>query len=132
MFLALLLLVSNLGLAFNVHYCGDEIASASFVYNTSEICAKPVEPAEKACCAEAAKDHKSCCKDETVKLQDESDTIVIKTMALDIVVPAMPIEWKPVVAILQDQPVFKSLFTYYCDAHSPPLFKLYSQYIFYA
>jgi hypothetical protein len=28
-FLAILLLVSNVGLAFNVHYCGGEIASVS-------------------------------------------------------------------------------------------------------
>ncbi|HEX8562461.1 MAG TPA: hypothetical protein VF676_05720 [Flavobacterium sp.] len=132
LFLAMLLLVSNIGLAFNVHYCEGEIASVSSIYSNEEVCEMPVAPAEKACCAEAAKDHKSCCKDKTVDLQDKSDDIIVKTFSivLDAFVPVP--SWKPV-RYRTDAPSLKEQITsYYCDAHAPPLFKLYSQYILYA
>ena len=41
--IAFFLLVSNSGLAFNVHYCGDKIAAVSSVFSTEEVCVVPVK-----------------------------------------------------------------------------------------
>jgi|SRR5690606_7097214 len=132
LFLAFLLLVSNIGLAFNVHFCEGKIAAVSSVYNVDEVCEMPAAPAEKACCAEAKKDHESCCKDKTVDLQDKSDDKIVKTFSFSVLALAPELDWKPV-QVYDEIPFAKeSASNYYCDGHSPPLFKLYSQYIFYA
>ncbi len=132
MFVAFLLLVSNIGLAFNVHYCEGEIASVSSVYNVNEVCEMLPAPTEKACCAEAKKDHESCCDDKTVDLQDKSDDKIVKTFSFSAIAILPVIDCNPV-HISEEVPVVQeSNSTYYCDAHAPPLFKLYSQYIFYA
>mgnify|MGYP006152496161 FL=1 len=64
LFLAFLLLVSNIGFAFDVHYCGGEIASVSL--NTTA--AAP----EKNCCGTSEK-KSSCCKDKVVHFEKKSD-----------------------------------------------------------
>lgn len=133
LFLAFLLLVSNIGLAFNVHFCEGKIASISSVYSVEETCDAPKSnPAEKECCAEKAKDHKQCCKDKVVDLEDNSSDTIIKTFSFQIDAPFLVEDWKPslfneVVALKRAEKT-----VYYCDANAPPLFKLYSQYIFYA
>jgi len=50
LFLAFFLLVSNSGLAFNVHFCKGKIASVSSVFSKEEVC-KMLIVKEKACCA---------------------------------------------------------------------------------
>ena len=92
----------------------------------------PVAPAEKACCAEAAKDHKSCCKDKTVDLQDKSDDVLVKIFSVSpgVLVPLQ--QWTPVQNPTAVPTVKEQVTSYYCDVHAPPLFKLYSQYTFYA
>lgn len=133
LFLALLLLVSNIGFAFNVHFCEGKIASISSVYNRAEMCKAPKKStADKQCCAEKAKDHKQCCKDKVVDLEDKSPDTIIKTFSFHIDAPFIIQDWKPLV--FSEVIVFKQSekIAYYCDANAPPLFKLYSQYIFYA
>ena len=60
LFLTFFLLVSTLGLAFNVHYCDNEIASVSIntASNSQEI--------EKNCCGKIEKMSK-CCKNKIIK-----------------------------------------------------------------
>jgi hypothetical protein len=130
--LAVLLLISNAGLAFNVHFCEGEIASVSTIYNIEEVCEMPVATPDKVCCTEAAKDHKSCCKDKTVDLQDKSDNKIVKTfsiaaMAFFVVPETTSFRFAGLPATVE---YFAS--TYKFEEHSPPLFQLYSQYIFYA
>ena len=60
--LALLLLVSNNGFAFNVHYCGDEISSVSFKTSISSI------EIEKNCCGEIEK-KSNCCDTKVLHFQ---------------------------------------------------------------
>ncbi len=135
LFLAILLLVSNIGLAFNVHYCYGKIAAVSSVFNTEEVCSSMEEEKEtKLCCAKKiAENHKKCCQDKVVNLQDKPDDGVIKTFSFHFEMPFAIQTWKAVffneVAIQQKK---NTTISYYCEAHSPPLFKLYSQYIFYA
>ena len=133
LFLAILLLVSNIGLAFNVHFCEGKIASISSVYNIEKISDAPKKNVvDEECCAENEKDHRQCCKDKVVDLEDKSPDTIIKTFSFQIDIPFLVEDWKPI--------LFKQIVSlkraekivYYCDANAPPLFKLYNQYIFYA
>lgn len=131
-FLAFLLLVSNLGLAFNVHFCEGKIAAVTTVFNVEEVCEMPQPQVEKNCCKEAAVSHKKCCDDKVVDLQDDADQIAVKTFSLSISAPFIAVVDNPVAFVLK--PVIKSdaPADYYCESHAPPLFKLYRQLIFYA
>lgn len=123
LWLALLILVSNVGLAINVHYCDNQIASVSFN------AAKTIDIEEDCCGVVEKATH--CCKDKVVFLQKKSDQAIVKSFyydGVDVVLPE-PITtnfYNPYIPILQ-----KDIAAYYCDTHAPPLFKLYSQYIFY-
>jgi hypothetical protein len=123
--LALLLLVSNIGLAFNVHYCGDEISSISFktALSSSEI--------EKNCCGEIEK-KSQCCATKWIQYQQKSETSLAQSFF-----QKAHFQWSnnvgktnAIIAISNCK--LNSTPTYFCDANAPPFFKLYSQYIFYA
>ena len=124
LFLAFLLLVSNIGFAFDVHYCGGKIASISLNTTAS---ASP----EKSCCVKKEK-KSSCCKDKVVHLEKKSDNATFKFFFFQLAFPAVIQEYMPIAFL--SIPNFKSnqIISYYSDANSPPLFKLYHQYIFYA
>lgn len=131
LFLALLLLVSNVGLAFNVHYCGGEIAGISYSYNIAEASQKENQFSERGCCAAKAKEGKTCCDNKIIKLKEKSDGIV-KTFSFHIDAPLVIQNWKPVVFAPFTKITNPQTASYYCDAHAPPLYQLYSQYVFYA
>ncbi|MHC0439977.1 HYC_CC_PP family protein [Flavobacterium sp. 3-210] len=124
LFLAFLLLVSNMGFAFDVHYCGGEIASVSLNTTTK---AAP----EKKCCGESEK-KSSCCKDKVVHFEKKSDNATVKIFFFQLDFPAVLPEYKSIAFLAV--PNFKSnqITSYYADANAPPLFKLYNQYIFYS
>jgi len=124
LFLAFLLLVSNIGFAFDVHYCGGKIASVSLNTTAS---ASP----EKKCCGISEK-KSSCCKDKVVHLEKKSDDATLKMFFFQIPFHAVIQEFKPIAFLAI--PNFKSnqIISYCSDANAPPLFKLYNQYIFYS
>lgn len=125
-FLAVLLLVSNVGLAFNVHYCGGEISSVSL--NST----LPSLQSEKGCCEKKVVSKKdSCCKDKKIVVQKKSDNGIVKSFSFQFDSVYVVPEFQPVV--FEAVPSFKNnlTLTYYCDANAPPLFKLYSQYLLY-
>lgn len=128
--MAFYLLISSGGLAFNVHYCGDTIASVSSVFNTEEPCEMNVHPEEKSCCTVSSDSHDGCCSDETI--QAELDDVVIKQLHFDLddvsVLPVLALTF-----IMQiEESIDNQVLDYYCDANAPPLYQLYSQYVFYA
>ena len=127
--LACLVLVCSSGFAFNVHYCGENIASVSIGSQPVEDCVDPVP--EKACCAKAAKDHKSCCSDKVVDLDDQPD-VIVKSVFFSIDAPYIAADVFRLVPDSQVFPVKQKQRTYRYTANSPPLFKLYKQLIFYA
>jgi len=124
LFLAILLLVSNIGFAFDVHYCGGKVASISL--NT----AASVSP-EKKCCG--AKEKKSsCCKDKVVHFEKKSDNATIKFFFFQFAFPAVIQEYNPIAFLSVSNFKSSQIISYYSDANAPPLFKLYHQYIFYS
>lgn len=126
----LLIIFSNIGLAFNVHYCHGKFSGISFAYKTTH-CEKKAEP--RMCCAMDAKADKKCCKNNVVKLQDNTDQVIVKSLVLDLA-PFYPVDdWNPSQLLYTDAPFkIKENPSFYCGSHAPPLFKLYCQYIFYA
>lgn len=134
--LAALILVSNAGLAFNVHYCESKISGISFSYNQEEPCVKE-EPCEveiqESCCA-LEKEHDSCCKNDKVEIKKTtSENVLIKAFQLQLA-PFIAIgEWSPFfVGLSRDEVQKNDAPEYYCETNAPPLYKLYSQFIFYA
>ena len=131
LFLALLVLVSNIGLAFSVHYCGDNIAGISSAYTVYESQKNEKATSPEACCSAKAKEGKSCCKDKIVKIEKKSD-IIVKVFSFQFDAVLLPEIWKPLVFQTVATVAQNKLTSYYCDANAPPLYQLYSQYVFYA
>jgi len=123
--LTFLLLVSNLGLAINVHYCADEIASITI--NAAPPSAKVVDE----CCG-IVEEEPGCCNDKIIKAEIKSDLIIVKSLSFDPALYSVIYDWKPKVFISKNHFKQKNNSTYYCDANTPPLYLLYSQYTFYA
>src|SRR4051812_45198133 len=101
--LAFLVLASNAGLAFSVHYCGGEIASV-----------KPILfSLEGSCCGKKESKPMGCCKTKIVKSDKEHETIV-KTFSFACESVLLPTE----TAILPIQKITnfieKPAASYYC------------------
>ena len=129
--IAFFVLVSNSGLAFNVHFCEGKISAISSVFNEEEICAMPIE-VEKSCCAKAEPTHEKCCSDKEVNLKNKVEKIIIKTIAFDMNTAFYFTEYKtPQFGFYQSQ-IPAPIVAYYCDANAPPFYKLYCQLTFYA
>ncbi|MDI9257846.1 HYC_CC_PP family protein [Flavobacterium sedimenticola] len=136
--IALLVLVSNSGLAFNVHYCEGEIASISSVFTQEEICDTDAESqartitVEDTCCAKIEITHNKCCSDKKVDLKSKTEKIVIKTISFDFE-PAFFAEYhNPFFVAANTVSTTKEPVAFYCDSNAPPLYQLYCQYTFYA
>lgn len=126
LFLALFLLVSNMGFAFNVHYCGNSIASVSL--NTAFASLKT----EKGCCEKVVSKKDSCCKDKVFHFQKKSENATVKVFFFEFSSVFIVPQFYPFVTIGTSSFQKNQLTSYCCDANAPPLFQLYSQYIFYA
>ena len=124
-FLAFFLLVSNVGLAFNVHYCDDVVASVTLhsASNSPEV--------EKNCCGVVEKESK-CCKNKIVKSSDKSDQLIEKSASPTFDVFLINEDWNFIVFTANFHFKKSETTSYYCDANAPPLYLLYSQYTFYA
>ena len=123
--LTFFLLVSNLGLAFNVHYCEDRIESISV-----KITPSPQGEVDE-CCGIVEIDSQ-CCKDKIIKSEIKSDQIIVKTVSFDINFTLVDYYSNPEFTVLNSNLQIGDNLTYYCDANAPPLYLLYSQYTFYA
>ena len=133
--LAILVLVSNTGLAFNVHYCEGKISGISFNYQVAEPCLeeKTCEvKVEKSCCT-VADTHESCCENSKVDIKKTTtEQVLLKTIQLDLPFFVLAESWRTTFTTI---PVTEKKGTdapaYFCETHAPPRYKLYSQYLFY-
>lgn len=124
LFLAFFLLVSNTGFSFNVHYCGEKIASVSLKSNF------PNEKLEDECCGITEK-KSNCCNNKIVHFHKNIEQVVVNAFSLQLDFCFLAQENQSVAFYFIPNFKSTSIPAYYCDAHAPPLFKLYSQYIFY-
>lgn len=124
-FLAIFLLLSNAGLAFNVHYCEDKIASISL--NRAPVSQENVDE----CCGIVEKSP-NCCNDKIIKAEIKTDQIIVKSLSFDMEYLPVIADWKSLVFVSKNNFKKRDSTTYYCDANAPPFYLLYSQYTFYA
>ena len=122
--LTFFLLVSNLGLAFNVHYCDDKIESITLS------AAPTMQEVVDECCGIVEK-NLECCDDKVIKAEIKSDQIIVKTLSFDVKYILVTDYLKP--HVFTSNNTFKQgdNISYYCDVNTPPLYLLYSQYTFY-
>ena len=133
LFLAILLLVSNLGLAFNVHYCGGKIASFSSVFASIQMQNKEQFPKKDCCCIKEVNQEDSCCKNKIVDLKKNTNDVLLKTLLFQINTPIVLVKSTEFLFVKAEKFTSnKNITEYYCSPNAPPLFKLYKQYIFYA
>ena len=131
--LAIFILVSNMGFAIDVHYCGGKVASVTpiFFKNYDTILAL-----EKNCCAPEAysliEKKESCCKDKVIQFEKKHENVIVKSITFQSDFIFLIEEWNPIVFTEFSNFEDGRIISYYCDANAPPLFKLYHQYIFYA
>ncbi len=132
-FLAVFLLISNTGMTIDVHYCKRNIASfkAAFWKNP-----KTLESSINNCCSKKsssiAQKKERCCTNKLVHFQKKSGKVVLNSIHFspDFVIS---FETKELGAFLYSFSIIKNKSNNYCfEGHSPPLFQLYQQYIFYA
>lgn len=124
-FLAILLLVSNVGLAFNAHYCGGELASVTLNSPLSSY------KNEKGCCEKLVSKKDSCCKDKKIVVQKKTENGIIKSFSFQMQYAFVIPETHSFVFTAVNNFKSSPSLSYYCDANAPPLFKLYSQYLLY-
>lgn len=139
--MAFFLMFSNIGLALNVHFCGDTKVASTTVYSKTiaELCNHEKQHQhtqeencfiEKSCCG-TSDDHSDCCKNELIK-QDNSEVVVVKafSFALDAFVVVdnhLRVEFYDA-----EQDIKQASFSYSYNANAPPLYKLYCSLIYYA
>lgn len=125
--LAFFLLVSNSGLAFNVHFCGKKIAAISSVFSNEEVCDVPIN-AKEICCVKLKTEHKKCCSDKEVNLKDKSEKFTFKSLSFDLDLYFCIIELRSLLYNNAALIFYAQHIDFYCDAHAPPLYKLYCQF----
>lgn len=139
--LAFFLLFSNIGLALNMHFCGEEKIASKVVYSktTAELCNHEKSQhthteencsLEKSCCG-ISDDHSDCCKDEYIS-QDNSEVITTTVSSLNI----------DAFVVFDNEFVFEfaqysedakqDYIEYSYNSNAPPLYKLYCSLIYYA
>jgi len=129
--IAILVLVSNSGLAFNLHYCEGRIASISSIFSEEEACETPVL-VEKICCTKTETTHKECCSDKKVELKNKTEKIIIKSISLDFQPDYCTAIKHIPISVFNVGKCTDNFTAFYKEANAPPLYKLYCQLTFYA
>lgn len=128
--LTLLLLIPNIGITINVHYCGDAIASLSI----ESAVLTPSEP--EGCCEKNEENKKeSCCKNRLVHIEKKGDQSTEKIVLAIEYSPFLVVPTSPVKKESSSKNILKKaekFLNYETFQTPPPLYQLYHQYIFYA
>ena len=129
-FLALFILLVNSSASLVLHYCHDQIASISLVYQENKGANSTEE--DSCCAADDKSDEKSCCSNEEIKVDKKIDYSILKGFQFNVL--AVTFENKMSSLFSEDVVLStnKKVLDYYCDSNAPPFYKLYSQLIFYA
>lgn len=139
--LAFFLMFSNIGLALNVHFCGDIKIASTVVY--SKLAEEPCDhkehhnhPSEEKClaegvCCDSSADHSDCCKDEFIT-QDNPDVVVVKAFNFDFSTFVLVENDFSFEFFEYSEDTKQDFFDYSYNSNAPPLYKLYCSFIYYA
>ncbi len=133
LFFAVFFLMTKIGTAFNLHYCGGSIAEISSVFTAEKGCGPDEIIQNPLSDCDDTLSQKSCCDDEVIIIQNDDKNPLIDKIQLS---------GDQLVAVLNAALFFHLIelpssntiiaTTYQSNSHSPPLYKLYCNYTFYA
>ena len=129
-FLALFILLVNSSTSLVLHYCHDQIASISLVYQENKVVDATDE--DSCCAADDKSDEKSCCSDEEIKVDKKIDYSILKGFQFNVLAVTFENEMPSFFSQEDVLSANQKIADYYCDSNAPPFYKLYSQLIFYA
>lgn len=117
------------GLTLTVHFCGGMLAGVSAI---TQVEVNDDAPATEACCVAKAKTNKDCCNDAIIDLSEVKDDSLFSSVDLSEQFIAVIPELSSIVfkTIVFENKVALPNYTF--QSNAPPLYKLYSTYIFYA
>jgi hypothetical protein len=140
--LAFFLMFSNIGLALNVHFCGEQKIASQVVYSktTTEVCNHDKSDhhhadeedcsLEKSCCG-TSNDHSDCCKDEFIT-QDNYDVVVTKAFSFHLDTFVLLDNTCSFEFVEYAENIKQDYFEYSYNSNAPPFYKLYCSLIYYA
>lgn len=140
---AIILIFSNVGLALNVHFCGDDQIASTVIYaeaiedscghtdnhahtQLDEICQDV-----QTCCGDTTDDHSECCKDHTIT-QDNPDILIAKSFSFSYDAFVLVEDDYSIVFFTTLEDFNQDHFEYCFQSNAPPLYKLYCSLIYYA
>lgn len=129
-FLALFILLVNSSASLVLHYCHDQIASVSLVYQENKLVDSTEE--DSCCVADDKSDEKSCCSNEEIKVDKKIDYSILKGFQFNFLAVHFENKTPSFFNEVDVLATNKKMLDYYCDSNAPPFYKLYSQLIFYA
>ena len=130
-FLALFILLVNSSASLVLHFCNDQFAYVSLVYQENKLVDST---SEDSCCALETIDtnDEGCCSNEEIKVEKKIEYSITKGFSN----PISILFFENQTTAFSNQTCFLSLakktVPYYCNSNAPPFYKLYSQLIFYA
>lgn len=128
--LSFLIVLSSLGVAFNVHFCKGTIASIAPEFSQTKTCEMSEITDKKSCCKKK-NTSKKCCSDKKVSFKSKAEKISFKP---SFIFDAYFVS-KEVNIIFESSSIFiqNSKKEYYSfESNAPPLYKLYCKLTFYA
>lgn len=132
---ALFVLLANSGTNLVLHFCHDEVAFVSLVYQENALVKSS---SIDSCCGgeeilvSTDDEDSGCCSNKEIKVEKKVDYSVAKHLELKfeaIVLNTLVVDCTTIALVNKK---LDSVIKYYCDSNAPPLYKLYSQYIYYA
>lgn len=124
-FLSLLVLITSVGIQFSVHFCKGNIAALSSFINDEEPCGGNT-------CCDKEENHNNCCKTKKISLSKAENLSVHQISDYDFSLSYILVKNHFELKRFTPNVTFISkIFKYKYRSHSPPLYKLFSSYIFY-
>jgi hypothetical protein len=130
-YLALFILLVNSSASLVLHFCHDQIAYVSLVYQNNKLIDSATEAS---CCPSDAVDnkHDGCCSNEEISTKNKIDYSILKDFHFDFFAVSFINETLEFFGNAACFDANKKNVNYYCNSNAPPFYKLYSQLIFYA
>lgn len=130
-FLALFVLFVNSSASLVLHYCQDQIAYVSLAFQDKSLSDLSEE---HSCCAALKKvdEKKECCSNQEIKIEKKVDYSLLKDFQFHFTAVTFPVYQEKKFDFKTNNYSKRENVSFYCDSHAPPLYKLYSQYVFYA
>ncbi len=128
--MSFLIVLSSLGISFNVHFCEGKIAAISSEFSQPKKCEMLAKVDEKKCCKKKIA-AKKCCSDKKVSFKSKTEKITYKTsFTFDSYLVLNEINYvfeTPFVSIQNNKKDYYSF-----ESNAPPLYKLFCKLTFYA